>query len=84
MKTRSRLEATAAVALIPPQSSHSAFYQPPGNKSLPEAAGKTVDPNFAQNHLSVTPAREVWWNDRCDELLAEIWGVQKGFELKIL
>jgi hypothetical protein len=41
-------------------------------RKLPEATNKSTDANFAQNHLSVTPPQQVWWDDGDSDLITAI------------
>jgi hypothetical protein len=41
-------------------------------RELPEATNKSIDENFAQNHLSVTPPRDIWWDIGDKELVTAI------------
>jgi hypothetical protein len=50
-------------------------------RTLSEAVNKDIDTDFAQNHLSEAPGRDVWWNDECDALVEELIGVGKGREV---
>jgi len=52
-------------------------------RTLSEATDKTVDQNFAQDHLSVPPPREVWWNDHCNTLVTGIQGIKNGSEIQM-
>jgi hypothetical protein len=51
-------------------------------RELPEATNKSINENFAQNHLSVMPPQDIWWDDG-DKKLVTVIQAQTSLEINM-